>query len=261
MFRSPLPQKEDHDELHASGSVEMWQNEVDGRQDWQLARDFIRRQSSIQSILDIGCFDAQFLRHLGGRYERFGVEVHPVAAEIAQTHGIAVVADDFLELAKLDQTFDAVVSMDVIEHTHNPLEFLCLAARVTRRGGFIILSTGNSEAATWNFMGSRYWYCSLAEHLCFINRPWCEHAAKAASLEVVSCTSFSHSTIASKIGRRMTFLRQSVANIVFKYAPGIWGRLRPKKGDFGDRSLPSRIGSPPSWIAARDHIFVVFKKI
>ena len=211
-------------------------------------------------MLDVGCFDGQFLRYLGEDYDRYGVEVHSGAAERARSFGIDIIAADFAELAAIDQKFDFTVNMDVIEHTHDPLGFLKLLADRTTEGGFVIVSTGNSDAPTWKFMGTRYWYCANAEHLSFINPTWCEFAARSLGLTVDTVFRFSHADLNQTLKQTAFFTRQGAANVVFKYLPQVWGRLRPATGCYGPRSLKERCESPPPWTSAKDHIFVAFQK-
>ena len=134
-------------------------------------------------VLDVGCFDGGFFDHVGPGVDRYGVEIHDVAAANAtDKRGVQIVAASYTELAGLGASFDAVVSFDVIEHVHEPREFLTALAAVVRPGGSVIVGTGNADAPTWRLMGSRYWYSWYPEHISFVSPRWFAQAAPASGL-------------------------------------------------------------------------------
>jgi len=189
----------------------------------------------------------------------YGIEIHPQAAERAKQAGVEIIGNDFSALSSVNARFDVVTSFDVIEHVHNPLEFLKMLGKVSKKGGLIIISTGNSMSSAWRLMGSRYWYCAIAEHISFINPAWCNYMAKECGLEVVDSVRFSHVpqselTTSSKI-------KESAMNITYLLFPFLLHFLR-RKG-FGQKDVgqyPELIDYPPRWMAAKDHFIVKFIK-
>ena len=68
----------------------------------------------------------------------------------SEGHGYAIAADELdLDMAQpwptiAPGTFDAAISLEVLEHvTHGPMHFLLNAARALRRGGYLIVTTPN----------------------------------------------------------------------------------------------------------------------
>jgi SAM-dependent methyltransferase len=100
-------------------------------------------------VLNLGSGPFLELAELPRQKKRFTLcDIDPRALSLAQRiHGPALVrADTVLENAPLpypDASFDAVVSMDVVEHVVDPLPWLLGALRVLKPGGLLFLTTPN----------------------------------------------------------------------------------------------------------------------
>lgn len=253
-WRHPHLGKGELEALYRLGDTTFWQYQPAKRIDWQIARELIARDEGIASVLDVGCFDGQFLDYLGAGYDRAGIEVHPYAAERAEAKGIRIVGHDFCELNASSSGFDAVLAMDVIEHVANPLELLQSMARATRTGGLVIISTGNTAAWSWRLMRGMYWYCSIAEHLSFINLKWCEYASQKLGLEIINFRTFSHEP-----ARASDAFLQASSNLFYRHLPTLGTGLRHFYARL--KGLPSRhsFETPPHWRSAKDHLLVAFR--
>lgn len=145
-FRYPRPEKSTLDELYRGGSHESWSAPADVRTDWKLISAFLASTSTISSVLDVGCFDGRFLEFLGPDYRWFGVEINETAAQRAEAKGVRVLSPDFEAIGSLSIAVDAVVAIDVIEHSEDPRLFLGKLARSVRSGGIVIVSSGSTDA-------------------------------------------------------------------------------------------------------------------
>lgn len=256
-FRFPQPDKASLDELYRQGTSDNWKDVPADRVDWNIsARWLFTHLNPNSSILDVGCFDGSFLNTIQKFKDRSGIEIHEEAGRKAQERGIKIVGKDFSDLNDIAQNFDAVTSFDVIEHAHNPLEFLKELVRLTKSGGTIILSTGNSDALSWKLEGSRYWYCTIGEHLAFINPKWCEVEGKRLGLEIKQVVKFSHTH--SSLAKRVAEL---VKNLFFAITPKGFALLR-RMGMGGDeyRTHSDMLMHPPTWLTAKDHFICIFTK-
>jgi len=253
-WRHPQPSKNELDALYRQGAPASWQYHPAKRQDWQIASTIIHKSSNVVSVLDVGCFDGCFLDHLGNRYRRAGIEVHPLAAERAAARGIEIVGRDFSDLDALRSSFDAVVALDVVEHVSNPRAFLASLAQAARPGGMIVISTGNTAAIPWRLMGGRYWYCTIAEHISFINPLWCEHAARRLELTIESLVTFSHEPAGIT-----EYFKQATTNLLYRSTPNLaYGLRRLYAASKGKVGRPSdRV--PPHWRSAKDHMLIAFR--
>lgn len=258
VFRYPRLAKQELDALYRLGHDESWPDPVESRADWVLAAKLIDDFPEVKRVLDVGCFDGKLLDYLDSRYEKLGVEIHPKAAERAGKRGIRIIAHDFAELASHPAVADAVLAVDVIEHTDDPLAFLAQLVRAASPGGLVIVATGNTDSPSWRFMGSRYWYCHIAEHISFINPAWAHRAAHRLGLEVVAIQPFSHVDGRGKLGRR---LRELTVNLAYRASPRIFGWLRRLgAGGIDVARFPELLEVPPYWLTAQDHILIAFKK-
>jgi len=257
-FRHPRLLRSEVDELYRLGNSESWPTLAEGRADWMLISKMISSFPGIRRILDVGCFDGRLLEYLGKGYERLGVEMHKEAAERARERGASIVAGNYSELPSCRIEVDAVLAVDVIEHSYDPLEFLACLISAVRAGGIIVITTGNTDALTWRLMGSRYWYCHIAEHLSFMNPQWVQKAAHRLGLEVLAIVQFSHMD-GSKFSQR---LREVTANLIYRTSLPLFSWLRRSGvGGIDVRRHPDLLHAPPYWMSARDHMLVVFRKL
>ena len=99
-----------------------------------------------QRLLDPGCGEGTMAAVLRGRFEEVhGVDISREAVERACALGVnAVRVNVNVEpLPYPEGSFDTVVSLDVIEHVFDPVDFLREIHRVLRPGGALVVSTPN----------------------------------------------------------------------------------------------------------------------
>jgi SAM-dependent methyltransferase len=258
VFRYPRLAKQELDALYRLGHDEGWPDPVENRKDWVLAAKLIAAYPEVKRVLDVGCFDGKLLDYLDSSYEKLGVEIHQAAADRAAKRGIRIIAHDFAELASRPAVADAVLAVDVIEHTDDPLAFLALLVQAVSPDGLVIVATGNTDSTSWRFMGSRYWYCHIAEHISFINPAWAHWSAHRLGLEVVAIRSFSHVDSQGKWGRR---LRELIVNLAYRASPWMFGGFRRLgAGGIDVKRFPELMEVPPYWLTAQDHLLIAFKK-
>jgi SAM-dependent methyltransferase len=227
---------------------------------WEVSPDpRLRRFDQLRSILeshrkggkilDIGCSNGALLSYLGDQWRRFGVEPSLDAASMARQRNVNVLATGLEDLDQSQGKFDAILAIDVIEHIVDPMPFFRLtAARLETNGVFLVL-TGNTSATSWRMQGSRYWYCSLPEHVSFYNRKSLNFVSKMIGLEGVDYRELCH--------KRMSIWRWCSDHVKsLLYVAG-----NRAKG-FGVSSLQKRFVDRrgPSIESARDHLIYVFRK-
>jgi SAM-dependent methyltransferase len=256
-FRYPRLSKADLDLLYCQGNAGNWQSAPAARPDWQIANKWISRYlPTACSILDIGCFDGEFLRSIGAIHNRFGIEIHEGACGKARESGIHIIGSDFATMPEINKMFDVVTSFDVIEHSHNPMEFLAKLAGVTQKNGIIIISTGNSDAFGWRLLGGHYWYCAIGEHLSFPNPNWCRWAAPLLGLELEQVVTFSHVNATWR-----QWLADVAKNLFYAVLPRGFAYLRAMgMGDAIFRGHKELLKNPPKWMSAKDHFLCLFVK-
>jgi len=110
------------------------------------AYDFVRPLVEGARVLDAGCGEGYGTDLLAAvAKEAVGVDLEdPVIRRAALRYPDArFETANLVSLPFEDASFDAVVSMQVIEHIHTPHEFVAECARVLRPGGLLVISTPN----------------------------------------------------------------------------------------------------------------------
>jgi hypothetical protein len=105
-------------------------------------------------------------------------------------------------------------------------------------------------------MGSRYWYCTVAEHISFVNPAWCHSVAQQTGLSVERIDRFSHSAT-----NRTRRLKELAKNVTYMVTPGFMAWLRRKGyGGKDARTYAALADHPPPWPSAKDHFVALFSK-
>jgi SAM-dependent methyltransferase len=102
---------------------------------------------AVRRLLEIGCSTGYLTGRFVGRAERvFGLDINLPALRSARRrhHRVPVVCSDVEQLPFADASFDAIVMLEVLEHTRRDTEALAEVRRVLRIGGTLILSTPHS---------------------------------------------------------------------------------------------------------------------
>jgi SAM-dependent methyltransferase len=170
-FRWPL--LADYRSLYNNETADTWSGGP-MRRDQRLVHDVLDRRPGSCRVLDFGCYSGDFLARLPARFERFGVEVSAAAAAMARSRAGAQVTATLDDLPQ-GLCFDAIVSMDVLEHVPSPRSLLQQLLSRLKPGGLLVITTGDGGNALWRLVGARWWYCYFPEHIAFISRRWLQY--------------------------------------------------------------------------------------
>lgn len=122
--------------------------ELDDRHWWYRGRRRIIRAEldrlplpANASVLDAGCGSGRTLEELSPYGDVYGIELDPGAADVARARGRGEVQIGRLEeLPWEDGSFDLITCLDVIEHTPDDRATLRELRRVSRPGGFLLVT-------------------------------------------------------------------------------------------------------------------------
>ena len=256
-FRWPRMTKDLLEQLYVQGSEKDRTMPPERRPDWSIAHDWIRSvYPSKAKVLDVGCFRGDFLYLHGDNYQKYGIEIHPFAQKHLATRGIKLVGADIDALGNMRQTFDCITAFDFIEHIASPKKFLSQCLEALTSVGHILVSTGNLDAPAFRFMGSHYWYCTIAEHISFISPRWCHEVAKELGLHVTRLKTFAHGSNSLKLR-----IKEPIKNAFHKFMPHFFSYLRRRGwGKKDAKRHPELAGHPPVWESASDHFMVLFSR-
>lgn len=143
-------------------------------------------------VLDVGCGTGAVLAQLAAelRWRPEGVDVSEVAVRAAESFAPAVRADA-AELPFGTGEFDALLLLDVLEHTDSPLRVLREARRVTREGGVLVASTPNAGSPLRIALGKRWHGLADPTHTYFFTRFALERLLEASGWCPVAWRTFS----------------------------------------------------------------------
>jgi SAM-dependent methyltransferase len=135
-------------------------------------------------VLDAGCGSGRTLQDLRVYGEVSGIELSPLAAELARERELGEVRVGRVEdLPWEDGSFDLVTCLDVLEHTPDDRVALQELRRVTARGGWLLL-TVPAYPALWST------HDDVNHHYRRYTRPVLRRAATEAGWRVARLTSF-----------------------------------------------------------------------
>lgn len=98
-------------------------------------------------VLDIGCGTGALLQTLQSKREASGVDFSPLALEFCHTRGLTNLFEaDAQELPLPDASFQAVVTLDTLEHVPDDVKAMNEICRVLEPGGIVII---NVPAFQW----------------------------------------------------------------------------------------------------------------
>ena len=244
-------------QLYIQGNEHNWAVPPELRRDWSIARGWISAvHPSTAQVLDIGCFNGGFLDLLGGNYQKYGIEIHPIAKKSLATRGINLFGTDIDALNDARQNFDCITAFDIIEHIESPKNFLSQCLKALTPVGHILISTGNLDAPTFRFMGSHYWYCTIAEHISFISPVWCRQVAEEMGLHVTQFKTFAHGSTSLE-----SRIKEPMKNTFYKLMPHFFAHLRKHGwGKKDAKKYPELADHPPVWGSASDHFIVLISR-
>jgi 2-polyprenyl-3-methyl-5-hydroxy-6-metoxy-1,4-benzoquinol methylase len=186
------------------------------------------------TVLDVGCGKGNLLRYLRDRDSKLSL----TGIDIAPSHskdGIEFLRGDFLTW-KFDSKFDAIVSLQVIEHVTDPRMFAKRIVELTAEDGLVISNTINEQSLLYDVarlarrLGSTQAYERLysRHHLNHFNRSSLPRLMEVSGLKTIAHFQHRGSVAAMDIPTPNKWLET-----VFR--AGVWGTF--VLGDLTGRSI------------------------
>jgi SAM-dependent methyltransferase len=157
-------------------------------------------------VLDAGCGSGRTLQELTRYGAVRGIELSPEAAALARSRSLGEVRIGRLEeLPWESATFDLITCLDVIEHTPDDHLTLTELGRVTRPGGFLLV-TVPAYQALWSY------HDDANHHYRRYSRRMLRSSAERAGWRVERMTSFNSLLLAPAAAVRLVQRRRATHN-------------------------------------------------
>lgn len=139
--------------------------------------DALESHAPGKRVLEIGCGTGDLLLHLASKgLEVSGVEIAKAAADFASARKLDVQHGSFEDYAKADgmeESLDAVLLMNVLEQTRDPIDVIRCCERVLAPGGALIIRSGNEfnalQEAACESLPKRQWWVSTPDQINYFN--------------------------------------------------------------------------------------------
>lgn len=140
------------------------------RKNFQRDLDWIKTFSSGGKLLEIGCAYGFFLDEAQKYFDVRGMDIHAQGCAYAREQfGLKTESGDFLRSSYLQESFDAVVMWDVLEHLPAPHLYLAKAAQMLKKNGYIFLSTLDRTSPTARLSGKNWRQIHPPTHLSYFS--------------------------------------------------------------------------------------------
>jgi SAM-dependent methyltransferase len=221
----------------------------------QAIVDVLRKLPEGSRILDYGCSTGRLMSHLTGGYQCYGVEVNKSAAHTAEGKGVRILSEDSI-LNSGEYTFDAIVLSDVFEHLLEPTAVLQEFTRQLKRGGLLLLCTGNADAKACRDDVANFWYFRTPEHVCMMTRRHAEYLEQKLNLKLTLWKEMCHYTPG-----RFEKLKQHARHLAYREfkrePPSIW-RHALKLVPLINRAKNWEL--QPLYNLSKDHVVIAYSK-
>lgn len=148
---------------------------------------YLPKPKPSQKLLDVGCGNGDYLvlaSEAGWKVK--GVEPDPKALEVARSRGLEVVPGSIEDVAQTGELFDVITMSHVIEHVHDPVNFVKLAYRCLKPGGILYIDTPNIESFGAEKFGRNWRGIETPRHLVLLSKSGLENLLDQASFSHAS---------------------------------------------------------------------------
>ena len=120
--------------------------------------DLIERRFPRGRLLDVGCGHGLLMDEAQTRSWRVtGLELSRSSAAHARRLGLDVREQTIEDSGFAPESFDAIVAVDLIEHLHEPRDFVRRCAELLVPGGALLIATPDPESPVARMFGRRWW--------------------------------------------------------------------------------------------------------
>lgn len=166
-------------------------------------------------VLEIGARSGELGVLLRDRVRYSGIELDRASTEAARAAGLDVVRASLVEFVNLQAAYDAVVMYDVVEHLPNPHDAVARIRELVRPGGFLVLTTPDTESLTALVCGQRWSAHKVPEHIVLYSRTALVELLENSGFEIITAhgdyRDFDHQRLRQALRRWPAVVRRVVS--------------------------------------------------
>ncbi len=123
------------------------------------------------TVLDVGCAYGFFLSEMPESWNKYGLEISKFACTKAiDNNPDADIRNEIITPAIFaNKKFDLITLWDVVEHLDNPKEVISIAYNKLKKGGKIVISTGDVDSLFSKIQRSNWHLYTPPQHLSFFS--------------------------------------------------------------------------------------------
>lgn len=116
---------------------------LDDKYEYQIAGSYILKKNK---VLEVGCGKGAFAKQIETK-DYLGLDLSKAAKDIAFKNGITIHNESIVEHSvKYPETYDVVVSFQVLEHVPDPYVFLSSCIKTLKKNGLMIVAVPNDNS-------------------------------------------------------------------------------------------------------------------
>ena len=165
-----------------------------------IVLDELARYECTGKILDLGCGTGGVLSHLGRFGAAYGIDPSREAIHYCQQRGLVTAISSGMDLPFADETFNAVLVLDVIEHIDDDVALLREVRRVLSPTGIVVVTV---PALPWLWSS----HDQVNHHRRRYMRAMLERALRAAGLEPVKMSYYNTLLLPLMVIRKLSHRR------------------------------------------------------
>ena len=144
-----------------------------------------------ETILDVGCGDGVFLSSLSEKWSKYGLEPSASGTNLAKQRNLDV-ACATLDSSARQYEADLISALDVIEHVIDPHRFVESFKRHLRRGGMVLLLTGDADSHPARIAGARWSYLRWCGHISIFSQAGLQRLLELHDFEIINWSRSEH---------------------------------------------------------------------
>ena len=173
MFVDPYPRREMNRSFQGIETVERLTQEDEKRRAY-FQRRLDRLESRIGSarrearLLEVGCGSGILLQEAmsrGWRVDALELSAELAAAARRNNPGATIITGNIENHESSGSAYDAIISLDVLEHVHSPMTMIENCRELLKPGGLLMLQTPNTRSLRSRTRGAKWEMLDPEQHL------------------------------------------------------------------------------------------------